>query len=327
VFAITDLKVAIILCVLTMLGWGSWANMQKLSDKEQWPFLLFYWDYAIGVFLFALLSLLALGLAGGAPAFGPGYGGPVLHAFASGILFNTANFLLVVAIDAAGMAVAFPIGIGLALAIGTIASYFETPKGNPILIGCGVALIILAMLFSAAAHRKVKRTSVSGGMRGLVFAIVAGCLMGFFYPQLSLAISPHNSAAQMAPSRLTPYSAVLIFSLGVLASNAVINTVFMRANGIRYAQYWKGGTKVHLWGLLGGAIWTFALISNVIASGAAGPAISYALGQGATLIAALWGVFVWKEFRGASRGTWRYVTLSLLSYALGLTVIGLATLS
>ena len=331
-FAITDLRLAIFLCVLTMLGWGSWANTQKLSDRGHWPFPLYYWDYVIGVFVLAVLSAMTLGMGGGVAAgtvanLHHALAAPMLHAFASGILFNVANLLLVVAIDSAGMAVAFPIGIGLALTIGTVASYYQTPKGNPTLLSSGVVLIVLAMLFSAIAYRKMPGASSSRRIRGPLFAIIAGCLMGFFYPQLTRAISPNFNTGAIAPGQLTPYSALLIFSLGVLASNVFVNSIFMRINGIRYSSYFHGSAKLHSWGLLGGMIWMFALTCNVIAAGVAGPAISYALGQGATLVAALWGVFIWKEFREAPMGTWAYVILMLVSYALGLTLIGSATLS
>ena len=330
-FAITDLRLAIFLCVLTMLGWGSWANTQKLSDRGHWPFPLYYWDYVIGVFVLAVLSALTLGMSG-SPAFATvanlhqALAAPILHAFLSGILFNVANLLLVVAIDSAGMAVAFPIGIGLALTIGTVASYYQSPKGNRTLLSSGVVLIVLAMLFSAMAYRKMPGKSSSKGIRGPLFAVIAGCLMGFFYPQLSRAISPNFNTGTIVPGQLAPYSALLIFSLGVLASNVFVNTIFMRANGIRYSTYFNGSAKLHLWGLLGGMIWMLALTCNLIASGVAGPAISYALGQGATLVAALWGVFIWKEFRDAPVGTWKYVVLMLVSYGLGLTLIGSATL-
>ena len=151
--------------------------------------------------------------------------------------------------------------------------------------------------------------------------------MGLFYPQLMRAVSAHFNTGTIEPGQLTPYTALLIFSVGVLGSNIFVNTIFMRAHGIGYARYFGGAGKVHLWGVLGGAIWMFALTCNVIASGVAGPAISYALGQGATLIAALWGILIWKEFYDAPAGTWRYVVLMLASYSVGLTLIGLATFS
>jgi glucose uptake protein len=314
-----------------MIGWGSWANTQKLSERDAWPFPLFYWDYAFGVLLFAATTAFTLGVAGHHGTtmenLTQAHRAPLFHAFASGILFNVANLLLVVAIDASGMSVAFPIGIGLALVIGTVASYVQAPKGNPALIACGVLLILLAMLFSTISYRRMRRNAAKG-IRGPLFAVIAGCLMGSFYPQLSLSISPNFNTGFISPGTLTPYAALLIFSLGVLLSNVVINTIFMRVNRISYARYLRGTpTSVHIWGLLGGIIWMGALTCNLIASGVSGPAISYALGQGATLVAALWGVFIWREFRSAPPGTQKYVVLMLLSYAAGLTLIGAASFS
>ena len=130
---------AIFLCVLTMIGWGSWANTQKLAGRERWPFELFYWDYSIGVALTGLIVCFLPGSFGssGMPAAANlktaslSFEGKALLA---GVLFNLANILLVAAIDAAGMAVAFPVGIGLALVIGTAVSYLQTPKGNVALL-------------------------------------------------------------------------------------------------------------------------------------------------------------------------------------------------
>ena len=295
-----SLPIAILFCVITMLGWGSWANTQKLAGKEKWPFELFYWDYAIGVFLFSLL----FSTLGGAFGMGPG----IVPALISGAIFNLSNILLVVGIDAAGMSVAFPIGVGLALVIGTVESYVETPKGNPSLLFAGVALIVFAMIMSAASRQTVGKNRV----RGLIFSIIAGCIMGLFYPQLMRAVGP---------DKLTPYIALVFFGAGVLLSNVIVNTVFMKAGRVTYADYFRGTAKLHFIGILGGCIWMLALCLNVIAANVAGPAISYALGQGATLVAAIWGVFVWRE-----KGTMSYTVLMFIGYATGLILIGAATL-
>jgi glucose uptake protein len=296
-----SLPLAIVFCVITMLGWGSWANTQKLAGKEKWPFELFYWDYAIGVFLFSLLfSVIGGGFTIVAAA--------TIPALISGAIFNLANILLVVGIDAAGLTVAFPVGVGLALVIGTVESYIESPKGNPSLLFAGVALIVFAMIMSAAARQSVGKNRV----RGLIFSIIAGCIMGLFYPQLMRAIGPE---------KLTPYVALVFFGLGVLLSNIVVNTVFMKAGRVSYADYFRGSAKLHWIGILGGSIWMVALCLNVIAANVAGPAISYALGQGATLIAAIWGVFIWKE-----KGNKLYTALMFIGYASGLILIGTATL-
>jgi len=329
-FVVVSLPVAILFCIVTMLGWGSWANTQKLAGKEKWPFELFYWDYAIGVFLFSILfaaTLGSVGLAGTSAVENLRSADMtfIWPAIISGIVFNLSNILLVVGIDAAGMSVAFPVGVGLALVIGTVESYLETPKGNAGLLFAGVALILAAMIFSALAHRRLPAAGARRPLRGVIFSAIAGSLMGFFYPQLMRAISPRFNSQPIQPGMLTPYVALVCFGAGVLGSNFLWNTVFMRAGKVTYADYFRGSARLHAIGLLGGAIWMLALSFNVLASGVAGPAISYALGQGATLVAAIWGVFIWKEFAAAPSGTGKLIAAMLAGYALGLVLIGAAT--
>lgn len=331
VFIVRDLGVAVLFCVVTMLGWGSWANTQKLAGKDKWPFELFYWDYAIGVFAFSLLFAFTLGSAGasGIPFLENLHGAPdsaVWTAISSGVLFNISNILLVVGIDAAGMAVAFPVGVGLALVIGTVKSYVLAPQGNRTLLSAGVALIVFSMVMSAVAHHRLKNAARSKPLRGLVFSAVAGCLMGFFYPQLLASVSPDFSTRAIQPGLLTPYTGLVLFAVGLLGSNIVVNTVFMRAGRVTYGDYFRGRARLHSLGFLGGCIWMLALCMNVIASGVAGPAISYALGQGATLVAAIWGVFIWREFLHAPPGTWTFVSLMFAGYVIGLVLIGIASL-
>jgi glucose uptake protein len=335
VFIVHDLGVAVWFCIVTMLGWGSWANTQKLAGQEsagkgKWPFELFYWDYAIGVFAFSLLFAFTLGSAGsaGMPFLESLRGGSqsaIWTAISSGVLFNISNILLVVGIDAAGMAVAFPVGVGLALVIGTVKSYILAPQGNAPLLTSGVVLIVFAMIMSALAHRGLGAAAITKPVKGLVFSAVAGCLMGFFYPQLLAAVSPDFNTRAIQPGLLTPYAALVLFAVGLLASNVVVNTVFMRAGKFTYADYFRGGAWLHSLGFLGGCIWMLALCMNVIASGVAGPAISYALGQGATLVAAVWGVFIWREFTGAAKSTWILVAFMFAGYVTGLVLIGMAS--
>jgi glucose uptake protein len=329
-FVVTSLPVAILFCVLTMLGWGSWANTQKLSGKDKWRFELYYWDYAIGVFLFSLVFAHTFGSFGSA-----GMGTVenmhsaafrfVIPALVSGAIFNIANILLVVGIDAAGMTVAFPVGVGLALVIGTIESYVQAPKGDARLLFIGVGLIVFAMVMSALAYGKLPPAAGRRPLRGLVFSALAGCIMGSFYPQLMRSISPDFNTSPIQPGMLTPYVALTFFGAGVLVSNLIVNTVFMRAGGVTYRDYFRGSARLHFIGILGGAIWMIALSFNVIASAVAGPAISYALGQGATLIAAIWGVVIWRELDAGPKGTGRYVALMFTGYAAGLLLIGMAT--
>lgn len=321
---------AILFCTITMIGWGSWANTQKLAGRTKWPFELYYWDYAIGLLLFSILFMFTAGSVGstGMPAMANlrlAQSGAIWDAAVSGILFNVANILLVVAIDAAGMSIAFPVGIGLALIIGTLKSYQEQPKGNAGLLFAGVALVLAAMIFSALAYRKLPRTTGGNWAKGIIFAIVAGCLMGFFYPWLIRSLAPDFNSGLILPGKLTPYTALFFFSLGVLASNVVVNTIFMKAAGRTYGEYFAGTLRLHALGILGGAIWMLAFGLNVIASGIAGPAISYALGQGATLVAAIWGVLIWKEFRSAPKGTMPLVVFMFAGYLAGLLLIGFAS--
>lgn len=329
-FVVHSLPAAILFCVLTMLGWGSWANTQKLAGKEKWPFELFYWDYAIGVLLFGAIFAATFGTFGSA--------GPraldnlaaaqlqfILPALVSGAIFNAGNILLVVGIDAAGMAVAFPVGVGLALVLGTVTAYLQSPKGNPVLLFAGVALIVFAMVMSALAHARLPHGGGNRRALGLGCSILAGCIMGQFYPQLMRAISPGFNSQPIVPGMLTPYAALFYFGVGVLASNFLWNTIFMRFGRVSYADYFRGSARLHCIGILGGVIWMLALSFNVVASGVAGPAISYALGQGATLVAALWGLVIWREFRGAPAGTGRYLAQMLVGYAAGLILIGSAT--
>jgi glucose uptake protein len=329
-FVLHSLPIAILFCLITMLGWGSWANTQKLSGKDQWRFELYYWDYAIGVLVFSLVFAFTFGSIGSSGQsalanFQQADHAAIHYALLSGVIFNIGNIMLVVAIDSAGMAIAFPVGVGLALVIGTIASYIQTPKGNPVLLFIGVALIVFAMVMSGLAYRKLPQGAGKSPLRGLIFAALAGCVMGSFYPELMKSISANFNNDPIQPGMLTPYVALVFFAIGVLLSNIVVNTIFMRAGKLSYADYFRGTTKLHLIGILGGVIWMIALCFNTIASGVAGPAISYALGQGATLIAAIWGVLVWRELDSGPKGTKLLAGLMFAGYAAGLLLIGLAT--
>jgi len=330
VFVVQHLPTAIVFCVITMLGWGSWANTQKLAGKEKWPFELFYWDYAAGVLVFSLLFATTFGSFGSAGVstlqnLGTAEFHFVVPALISGAIFNLSNILLVVGIDAAGMAVAFPVGVGLALVIGTVESYLEAPKGNPLLLFAGVALIVLAMVMSAVAHSQLPQGAGRSRLRGVVFSGIAGCIMGFFYPELMRSVSPNFQSEPIRAGMLTPYLALVCFGIGVFGSNFLWNSMFMRAGKVTYAQYFGGSARLHTIGVLGGFLWMIALSFNVLASGVAGPAISYALGQGATLVAAIWGLFIWREFRVAPPGTTKYLALMLAGYTGGLVMIGSAT--
>ena len=327
-FIVENYPLAVVFCVITMMCWGSWANTQKLAASS-WRFELFYWDYVIGIVLFSLFLGLTMGSMGeGGRSFmediNQAEGENIFSAVAGGVIFNAANILLVAAISIAGMSVAFPVGIGLALVIGVLVNYIQAPLGNEVLLFGGVGLIVVAILLNAYAYRR-KMAGTTGGLstKGLVLSIVAGALMGLFYKYVAASMFPdfNNPIA----GKLSPYTAVFLFSLGILISNVLFNSLLMRfpftGTPVTYGEYFKGSFRSHTMGLLGGMIWCLGMSFSIIASGEAGPAISYGLGQGATVIAALWGIFIWKEFKVSPRGTNAILTVMLLLFVVGLWLI------
>jgi glucose uptake protein len=329
--------VAVAMCIITMLCWGSWANTQKLASKE-WRFQLYYWDYAIGVFLLSLILAFTMGSLGsvgrnftadlaqaGAQAIG--------LALLGGILFNLSNILLVAALDIAGMAVAFPIGVGIALVEGVVVNYIGQPKGNASALFLGVACVVIAIVVDAIAYKKLSAQGQRTPAKGIVLSVIAGLIMGVFYYLVAASMTSKVFAdanpGQLEPGKLGPYSAVVLFSAGLLLSNFAWNAWVMAkpfvGEPVPFGDYFsKGNARLHLTGILGGMIWNLGFSFNMIASGKAGFAVSYGLGQGATMIAAIWGVFIWREFKNAPAGTDRLLGLMFAFYVVGLGLITFA---
>jgi glucose uptake protein len=310
-----------------MLCWGSWANTQKLAEKT-WRFELFYWDYVIGILLFSIISAFTLGSIGNEGRsflddLSQADAGNIGSAFLGGIIFNAANILFSAAIAIAGMSVAFPVGIGIALVLGVILNYSVAQKGDATYLFAGVALIIVAILLNAAAYRKASAGS-KVTTKGILLSVIAGILMSFFYRFIAASMDLENFE-NPAAGKMTPYTAVFIFSVGIFVSNFVFNTIFMRmpitGPPTNYNEYFKGNLRTHMVGVLGGLIWGLGNSFNLIAAGKAGPAISYGLGQGATLVAAFWGVFIWKEFANAPKGTSNLITAMFLFFVVGIGLI------
>lgn len=318
---------AVILCIITMLCWGSWGNTQKLAGKS-WRFELFYWDYVIGIMIFAILSGFTLGSIGEEGRsfindIGQADAGNILKALTGGVIFNASNILLVAAMAIAGMAVAFPVGVGIALAVGVIVNYVAAPKGDPLILFSGLALIIAAIIIDAVAYRKHSKAQSSVSGKGLILSFSAGILMSMFYRFVASSMAVDFTSPE--PGRLTPYTAVFFFAIGVLASNLLFNYLLMKkpveGTPLSFKDYTSGGIKVHLTGILGGIIWNIGMSMSIIAAGKAGFAISYGLGQGATLVAALWGVFIWKEFKGAIKQVNVLIFFMFLAYLAGLALL------
>jgi glucose uptake protein len=335
---------ALLLTILTMLCWGSWANTLKLSGK--WRFELFYFDYAFGVLLASVIAAYTFGTFG--------YDGflfmddlmragkrNMVLGFAGGVVFNLANMLLVAAISVAGLAVAFPVGIGLALVIGVIWNYILNPQGNPTFLFLGAGLVVLAIIVDAFAYRSLEfqraeerikaglsrtlRPKVS--MKGILLSLISGVLMGSFYPLVEMGKSGDTG--------LGPYAIAFVFALGVFFSTFVFNLYFMnlpvQGEPVEMLDYFRGTAKQHLLGITGGLIWCAGTVANFVAASApqeiqVGPAVSYAIGQGATAVSALWGLLVWKEFAGADAKVKSLLVLMFFLFLSGLALVSIAPL-
>ncbi|MBQ2556431.1 MAG: hypothetical protein II561_07750 [Thermoguttaceae bacterium] len=351
-FLIQNYWTAIAFCIVTMVCWGSWANTQKLVDKK-WRYELFYWDYVFGLLLTALIFALTWGSNG--TSVGRSYIDDLTYAsptslgwaLAGGVVFNIANILLVSAIDIAGMAVAFPVGIGLALVLGVVWNFLANPasSGNPVFLFVGVALVAAAIIISALSYKKRDAANVDPDApkkpigKGLALSILCGLLMSLFYFFVAKSLARvqlgdgslvdltianlQNGSLEMG--KLTPYTANLVFAVGILLSNCIIMPILMAkplvGDPVEKGSYWTGSFRNHFWGWVGGAIWAVGMTFNVLASGIASPAVAYGLGQGATLMSAIWGVFIWREFRNSPKGVGKMLAGMFLCFIVGLALI------
>ena len=328
---------ALLLTILSMLCWGSWANAFKLAGK--WRFELFYFDYALGVAVTAFIAALTFGSMGADLSFSDNLmiasKRQMVFGFGAGGIFNLANMLLVAAISVAGMAVAFPVGIGLALVIGVVLNYLINPQGNPKLLFAGAALVVAAIIVDAmayGAHAASSRTGDTNAAprkagKGILLSLVSGILMGLFYPLVELS--------KIGDYGLGPYTVAVVFGLGVFCSTFVFNIYFMNlpveGEPVEFGEYFRGRPSQHLLGLAGGAIWCVGMVANFVAASAppqvnVGPAISYAIGQGATMVSALWGLLVWREFAGATSKVVLLIVLMLVLFVSGLGLVSIAPL-
>ena len=318
--------ISLLFMLASMLCWGSWANTMKLTPGYR--FQLFYWDYVIGVIFGSFCWGLTLGnWGGGSSSFVANISHADTHhillAVSGGAVFNLANLLLVAAIEIAGLAVAFPVGIGLALVVGVLLNYAISPKGHPLLLFGGMALVILAIILDALAYFRREKEQRSVGARGIWISIVCGLLMGVFYPLVAKALQGRDA--------LGPYTVVFFFSIGIAICAIPVNYLLMKkpltdTPAVKMSQYFQTRSSWHLWGVLGGLIWCTGMVFNIVASHAEiiGPAVSYAIGQGATMVSALWGVFIWKEFANAPAASRKLIPAMFIFFLLGLGSIAIA---
>jgi len=324
---IQNYALAVFLCAVAMICWGSWQNTQNLIGKT-WRFEHYYWDFSIGILLFALIMAFTFGSIG---TEGRSFITDLrqaslqnlLSAAVGGIIWNVGTLLLVAAISIAGMSVAFPIGGGIGWTLGILINYIGKPEGNPLFLFTGTGFIILAIVLSMLSYRKLANQQKKTTLKGILLSFSAGLCIAFFYRFVAASLATDFSPADAG--KISSYSAVVFFSIGAFICTAILNPVFMarpvQGEPVKIADWFRGGSRVHLLGMLGGAIWCLGNSVSFMSVGAASPAISYGLSNSAPVVAALWGIFVWKEFRDAPKGTNLLLTLMFGCYLVGLVLI------
>jgi glucose uptake protein len=322
-FTPQSLSLALLMMITSAICWGSWANTYK--GVKNYRFELFYWDYAVGIFVISLILALSLGSSGhDASSFLNNVHAAdtsnIVYAMIGGAWFNLANLLLVAAIDMAGLAVAFPISIGIALVVGVVLSYALQPKGNPVLLTLGVVCALIAVILDGKAYGSLSTAGRSVSRKSVITCIVSGVLMGLWAPFLTKAMTNGNP--------LGPYSVVVFLTLGALLSCFIWNVYFMRrplvGEPVSFRGFFRGPASGHVLGLLGGFIWGTGTVFNMVAASLTGVAISYAIGQSAPMVAALWGILAWKEFDGSGPRAKIYLALMFVFYGLAILVIARA---
>jgi glucose uptake protein len=322
-FLPTTFTIALIMILISTACWGSWANTYKAT--KNYRFELFYWDYAVGMLVIALVLALTLGsIHSDSTSFFANVRAAdtsnIIYAMLGGFIFNIASILLVAGIEMAGLAVAFPVSIGIALVVGVIMSYIIQPKGNVVFLALGVALAVIAVIMDGKAYASLPKSGAAVSRKSLIICVISGLLMGSFAPFVTRAITAGNA--------LGPYSIGVFFTLGALLCCFIFNIYFMKhplvGDPVDFAGYFKARPADHMLGLLGGFIWGIGGVFNFVAASFVGVAISYAIGQASPMVAALWGVFVWHEFRGANKQAKVYLTIMFACYLLALVVIAQA---
>ena len=331
---IENYPLAVFFFFISMICWGSWANMQKVAEKK-WRFELFYWDLSIGLLLFATIAAFTLGSMGdsGRPFLEDirlADSSSIFYAMLGDIVWNLGNILLVAAIAVAGMSVGFPIGGGIAWILGIGVNYIlvmldpeKSFEGNPNILWAGVAVIIAAIFLSMLSYRRLAAEKKKPTLKGILLSVFAGLLIAFFYGLVVKSLD--NTYVAGGTGTLTPFTGVFFFSVGVFLSTIIINPFFMRypvqGSPVKMKEYWKGKPKTHLSGIIGGSIWMLGMVVSFMSAGAANPAISYALSNAAPVVAILWGVLIWKEFKGAPKGTNTILLAMFILYIIGLVLI------
>jgi len=311
--------------ITSAICWGSWANTYK--GVKNYRFELFYWDYAVGIFLVSVIFAFTMGSTGGTADPNSFLNNVhsadtsnIVSTLIGGAIFNLANLLLVAAIDMAGLAVAFPVAIGIALVVGVVSSYALQSKGNVGLLAAGVVCAVVAVIMDGKAYGSLASAGRAVSKKSIVTCVVSGVLMGLWAPFVAHAMTKGNT--------LGPYSIAVFLTLGALLSCSIWNVYFMKkplvGEPVDFSGYFRGPISGHVLGLLGGFIWGTGMVFNLVAANFTGVAISYAIGQSAPMVAALWGVFAWNEFAGAGSKAKMYLGMMFVFYCLAILLVAKA---
>ena len=333
---------ALLVMVLSMLCLGSWANAYKLAGK--WRFELFYYDFAIGFVLAAVLYALTVGNLG---FDGFKLTDDIFHAgkrqwfFAIlvGAVLNLGTMLLVGAISVAGMAVAFPLSMGLALLMGVFVNPLIKQAGSPLYLALGDVLLVAAVLACATAYHstcvlrvralaaegKVKRRTSPGAGKGIILSLVSGLILSLVAPLTGLATTEEIG--------LGPYALTVLCGVGLVVSTFVYNLFFMNlpleGEPLEVLDYLKGSLRGHFFGWLGGMVWCTGILAGWVAylNPVGVPyGVSYALAGGGAVLASLWGLVAWRDFKAGGGMEKGMGWLAVLLFAGGVALVSLAIL-
>jgi glucose uptake protein len=339
---------SLLLLVLALVCWGSWANSQRLVFK--WRFELFYYDFALGMAVCILIATFTLGtmntqdLSFSDNFMIAGYR-KMAFAMAAGVLVNLANMLLVASISLSGMAVSFPLSFGMALIVTSVTNFIGNPLAdNAALLFGGVVLVLAAMLVNAIAYRShvdaLAAATKSGPMldprtklpvrtpiaaRGMLLSILSGIALGFFLPLVDMS--------RYGEGGVGPYGLAALAAIGMFFSTLLYVPFFInfpvQGEPVQVRNYFKGAKKQHFWGIFGGFLWAVGLLAALVAGAAPpaaliGPALTTGLLQAVPILAALWGLLAWQEFKGATQGVKLLMFGMIVLYLAGLTLVALA---
>jgi glucose uptake protein len=339
----------LLLLVISAFCWGSWANTFKVI--KTWRFEYFYYDFTAGILLTTVIAAFTLGSMNSQDLtfqdnFLLASFRKMAWALASGLVFNLGNIFLLAATAVSGMSVAFPIALGIALVADAIWDFAYNPQASILLLFSGVFLVTIGIVMNILAYlwrqderasaaqtplqadprsRNAPKRQANLAPRGVILAIVGGLALGAFFPMLSEATAGETG--------VSPYGVAVLISGAVFVSTLLFVPFFLffpvlgEPGQIR--GYFGGDTRQHAVGILGGALLGGGLLAGLLAAGAPrvmqpGRIAEYALDHTALLIAAVWGLLVWREFKGSSHRVRMMVVAMLVLLVAGVGMVAVA---